>query len=80
MTVLGFSRVTLNLNALIAERQKHELGKVQLWERLRWPANQKLIDLRFRLSLELNILQPGLIIFTAESVHVTKQIGWQIFP
>jgi hypothetical protein len=55
--VAGFKPILSELNTLIAKRRRLESKGFQLWERLRWPGNQKLTELRSRLDYQLSLLR-----------------------
>ena len=73
----GFKPILSELSALIARRQKLQSGRLELWNRMRWPSNQKLNNLRLRLTDQLNIFQTRLLV---ELFRVPQQIGWHMFP
>jgi len=54
--IAGFKPILSELNALTSKRRGLESKRLQLWQRLRWPGNQKLMELRSRFTSQLSLL------------------------
>ena len=71
LVIAGFNPILEDLSTLITKRKKLGSDGFQLWDRLRWPGNQKLTGIRSRLTAQITLLSFCLDILARYASNLT---------